>query len=572
MISCTTPQSPEDLKVAAQVDSVFSTMTTREKVAQLFIVVTDSQYSGEKLENIHYLVNEGVGGLIVMEDELERSVEHLNSLQTMARIPLLVSVDGEWGPSMRYSEFTFFPRQMQLGAIQDADAIYRMGRAVGEQCLMAGLHIDFAPVVDINTNPANPVIGVRSFGEDRERVAELGSAYARGMQDAGIYACAKHFPGHGDTATDSHKALPILPFDKSRLDSLELYPFKRLIADDVALVMTGHLSVPAIDSLPASISYKVLTGLLREELGYDGIIVTDALQMAGLLQGNDPEEVVLQAFKAGVDILLMPRNARASIDRLCAALESGDISVNELDTKVRKVLALKAKAGMFDEGFSAVIETEGLAQKVMRESDQALVDELARLSMTLVANDGVFPLEPARTAYLGYGATYQAPLRRMGMGEGLSGFKARSGINEDGTTVLGNMLGVDAFYLPLEASAAELEAMKARLSDYDQVIVGFHHGGSRPATDIVTDPAHSEIFGRWAKEQSLSGIYFGSPYGMDNMPWHSDFKAFMICYDDNVSNETAAAQIALGLETACGRLPVSAGGLPCGFGLDTEVQ
>lgn len=567
-------QTKEERQIAETVDSVLATMSTKEKLAQLFIIFTDSQNSPERQKLNEELAEEGLGGLIVMEDALVRSVEHINALQEHARIPMLVSIDGEWGPSMRYGEFTFFPRQMQLGAIQDADAIYRMGRAVGEQCLLAGIHIDFAPVVDINTNPANPVIGVRSLGEDRERVAELGSAYMRGMQDAGIFACAKHFPGHGDTATDSHKALPILTFDRARLDSLELYPFRRLIEDGVALVMSGHLSVPAIDSLPASISHKVLTELLREELGFDGVIITDALQMAGLAKGNDPDEVVFQAFKAGVDILLMPKNARTGVDRLYAAFEDGDITIEELDAKVRRILTLKARAGMFKPDYSPIIDTTDLEQKVMRQSDIDLVDELSRLSMTLVANqESVLPLNnEGRVAYLGYGATWQAVQRRTGMGEGLSGFKAASGILEDGTTVFGHKLeelNVDPFYLPADASEAELKAMRERLSDYSLVIVGFHHGGSKPATDIVTDSAHSAIFADWAKEQALAGIYFGSPYGLNGMPWHTDFKAFMICYDDNVANETAAAQIVAGTEPACGRLPVSAGGLPCGFGLDT---
>ena len=333
-----------------QVEEVLSQMTTRQKVAQLIMVSCDSYNLPAKRLNRDTLVREeGIGGLIIFHDSLPRSIARLNELQSMSRIPLLVSVDGEWGPSMRYSEFPFFPRQMQLGALTSDSLVYQMGLAIAEQCKMVNLHINFAPVVDINTNPKNPVIHTRSFGENKERVTKFASAYMRGMQDGGIFASAKHFPGHGDTDVDSHRSLPILPFSRERLDSLELYPFKSLIDEDVAMVMIGHLFIPSLDTIVSTLSHKVVTKLLKEEMKFDGIVVTDALNMKGVSSTLRPSEVTLAAYKAGVDLLLMPNEVKRSIDMIVAAVESGECSMEDLDNRVRKILRLKAKLGMLTE-------------------------------------------------------------------------------------------------------------------------------------------------------------------------------------------------------------------------------
>ena len=285
-----------------------------------------------------------------MDDALNPAVDRVNQLHRMAEIPLLVTIDGEWGASMRYPELHAFPRQMQLGALTDESLIYEMGYAVGKECRDLNIHVNFAPDVDINNNAENPVINSRSFGENRDIVARYGAAYMEGMRDAGVCGSAKHFPGHGDTNADSHKTLPVLPFSRERLDSLELYPFRYLIDKNVGMVMVGHLEVPVLDSsgTPASISRPIITGVLKEQLGYDGIVITDALNMNGVSNRMEKKFVPLEAFKAGVDILLMPEDVEASITEIEKAVKRGNVSIADLNEKVRKMLRLKAEAGLFD--------------------------------------------------------------------------------------------------------------------------------------------------------------------------------------------------------------------------------
>ena len=248
-------------RIERQVERTLKKMSTREKVAQLIVSQTDSYIfsAGHALMTDTLVGIEGIGGLLVIQDSLPRYLNRMNELQQMSKIPLIVSIDGEWGPSMRFSEFPFFPQQMQLGALPSDSLIYEMGLAVAEQCKMVNIHINYAPVVDINVNPKNPVIHARSFGEDRDKVTQYGRAYMKGMQDGGIIACSKHFPGHGDTEVDSHKGLPVLPFSRERLDSLELFPFRDQIKHGVEMVMMGHLHIPALDSAVSSISYPIGT-------------------------------------------------------------------------------------------------------------------------------------------------------------------------------------------------------------------------------------------------------------------------------------------------------------------------
>lgn len=574
MASCTSKK----LAVDTRVDDLLAQMTTREKVAQLITIAMDSR-QGESAKALQdSLVKEGIGGFIVMDDQLVPNITRLNHLQELAKIPLIISIDGEWGPSMRFSEFPFFPRQMQLGALASDELVYKMGVAVGEECKLANILIDYAPVADVNINPANPVIGTRSFGEDKVKVAQMASAYMRGMQDAGIYACAKHFPGHGDTNVDSHKGLPVLEFTRERLDSIELYPFRKLIDDGVAFVMMGHLLIPALDSTVSSISKPIVTGLLKEELGFNGVVVTDALGMKGVAAGKKPTDVNLAAYKAGVDIMLMPNDVLGTLDLFTKMVEDGELDAEDLDRRVRKALALKRDAGLLDEGYTAIVDTTAMLQSIAdRASDYELIREISRQSMTLVkCDEGALPAvsEQKRVAYLGYGVTWQQR-KYLGNGNynGLSGFDPTSGVTKDDTTVLGETLaerGVDVFYLPSEVSDDALLSMKKNLEDYDAVILGIHDGSARPKTVLIPNSYHSSVFGQWAEEQPLSVVYFGSPYCLNSLTWSDRCELFMIAYSDNVLNEQSVAEILTGQIPAQGVLPVSAGSYKCGFGINTK--
>ena len=369
---------------AADVDSLLSTMSRREKIAQLIIEAIDSKESPELRARQEGWIREGLGGLIVMDDGLVDNIQMVNELQSLARIPMIVSIDGEWGAAMRYYEYAAFPRAMQLGALTDTLLVEQAGRRIGEELHALKIFVNYAPVVDVNNNPANPVINTRSFGENPWKVARMGAAYLRGMQGAGVFGSAKHFPGHGDTDVDSHKGLPVLLFDRARLDSLELVPFRRLIAEGTAMVMVGHLSIPSLDSTgtPASISKPIVTGLLREKLGFDGIIITDALGMEGVAEGN--ANAALLAYQAGADILLMPQDTRETIDALDAAFRKGELDEADLNTRVRRVLQLKERAGMLAPGYSPMVDTAGLVQRAKQPESETLIQELCDRSMTVV--------------------------------------------------------------------------------------------------------------------------------------------------------------------------------------------
>ena len=371
VLSCACSPSAE-----RRAEALLEGMTLRQKVAQLVIVHCNGSEKPEYATLLDTLVVQGLGGLIWMDGPVAPFVEQTERLQRASAVPLLVTVDAEWGLSMRCPEYPKFPRQGELALLEDApQQAYAMGRAVAAELRDVGIHVNFAPVVDINTNPEIQVLGRRSFGSDPARVAELAAAYDRGMREGGILTSAKHFPGHGEASVDSHRSLPVLELDRARLDSVELLPFRTLVAAGVPMVMIGHLSVPALDptGTPASISRPIITDVLKGELGYDGIVITDALEMRGLLNGRDSCQVVLEAFRAGADILLMPKDAQGAIDLLTDALSRGDVPLSLLDEKVRKILRLKAALGLLDKDYDPRVN--GLDEKVAaaRQRDSVLI-------------------------------------------------------------------------------------------------------------------------------------------------------------------------------------------------------
>ena len=556
-------------RMERQVERTLQKMSTREKVAQLIVSQTDSYIFSDK----HALLTdtlvgiEGIGGLLIIQDSLPRYLNRMNELQAMSKVPLLVSIDGEWGPSMRFGEFPFFPQQMQLGALSSDSLLYEMGLAVAEQCQMVNIHINYAPVVDININPKNPVIHARSFGEDKEKVTRFARAYMKGMQDGGIIACSKHFPGHGDTEVDSHKGLPVLPFSRERLDSLELYPFRDQIKEGVKMVMMGHLHIPALDSAVSSISSPIVTGLLKEELGFDGIVVTDALTMKGVSENMESADIALAAYKAGVDILLKPGDIIASIDRLEAAMMSGECDLTDLDNRVRKVLRMKAEFGMLDRRYSALVDTTDISNRVKKAEHIALTQALSEQTMTLVDNQvGLIPLDASkRIAYVAYNAK-RIPLRReYGDIEGLSGYNPATGMVDSTTLMyqhllrqLGNESRNEVHYFALDkkSSKQDIAAVEKHLKEYDVVILACHDPRGRSRKDLIhTD--HMDILGKLVKKHRPILVHFGSPYGLAELPWKEYLGGILVGYQDSENNQRAAAKVLTGEITAQGVLPVS---------------
>ena len=562
-------------RMERQVERTLRGMTTREKVAQLIVSQTDSYIfsEGHALMTDTLVGIEGIGGLLIIQDSLPRFLTRMNQLQEMSKIPLLVSIDGEWGPSMRFSEYPFFPQQMQLGALPSDSLIYEMGLAVAEQCQMANIHINYAPVVDINVNPKNPVIHARSFGENRDKVTAYGRAYMKGMQDGGIIACSKHFPGHGDTEVDSHKGLPVLPFSRERLDSLELYPFRDQIKHGVGMVMMGHLHIPALDSAVSSISYPIVTGLLREELGFDGIIVTDALTMKGVSENMESAEIALAAYKAGVDILLKPGDIIASIDRLEEAMNSGECDIEELNERVRKTLRLKAQFGMLERNYDATVDTTGISERVKKPEHVALIQKMADQSMTLVDNKlSIIPIDISKkVAYVAYNAKRIPMLREYGDIEGLSGYNPETGMVDSTTLMYQHLLKaayphplpegkgaskVHYFALDKKSSKKDIAAVEKQLSDYDVVILACHDPRGRSRKDLIAEE-HVQALENLVKKHHPVLVHYGSPYGLSNLPWKEHLSGLLVAYKDSESNQKAAAKVLTGEIEAVGVLPVT---------------
>jgi len=410
---------------SAQLQEVIKGMSLEEKVGQMFMP-DFRKWDGKDVTEINEEIVQAIsqhhiGGVILFKENLvktEQSVCLVDQLQRASgQIPLLIATDQEGGAVYRLQSGTIMPGNMALGATRSTEASRSVGQAIGEELRALGINIDFAPDVDVNVNPDNPVIGVRSFGSDPQLVSDMAVAYIQGLHDAGIAATAKHFPGHGDTAVDSHLGLPSVPYDRSRLDTVELKPFKAAIAGGVDLIMTAHVTFPAIDSstvtsqldntpiyVPATLSEKVLTGLIRDELAFQGVVVTDSLQMKAITDHFGPEDAVIRAVKAGTDIILMPADLDLSYKAVLAAVKSGEISESRIDQSVERILALKLKLGVVTinngklqpgQDISMSLKDKTTAALAIVGSDQhhALEQEVAYQAVTLLRNEGKLPFK-----------------------------------------------------------------------------------------------------------------------------------------------------------------------------------
>src|SRR5687768_15030363 len=371
------------------VDSVFNSLTKEEKIAQLMVVRAHSNLGPEHIAKVTSDIQKhNIGALCFFQGGPVRQANLTNFYQGIAKTPLLITIDAEWGLGMRLDSVIKYPYQLTLGALTDPQLVYQMGVAVGMQCRRMGVHVNYAPVVDINNNPNNPVIGYRSFGEDKNKVAQLGVAYMKGMQDMGIMACAKHFPGHGDTEVDSHYDLPVINKSMKQLDSLELYPFKELFKAGVGSVMIAHLAIPAIDKTPnqpTSLSKNNVSELLRDELDYEGLTFTDALEMKGVTKFFPAGEAAVQAIIAGNDILCLPDDVPAAIEAIQKAVKKKRIKQKEIDEKVRKILEAK-----YDLGLHTItpVSTVNLVEDLNARTE-SIRRTVARNVVTVLRNDEI---------------------------------------------------------------------------------------------------------------------------------------------------------------------------------------
>lgn len=436
------------------VDSVMQRMSLKERIGQLFIYTIAPQLNKPNTDLLRKVVQEyKVGGLLFSGGLLENQVKLTNQAQEMAGVPLLITFDGEWGLAMRLRGTPSFPRNRVLGCIRDNGLLYEYGREVARQCREIGVQVNFAPVADVNINPDNPVINTRSFGEDPVEVARKVVAYSRGLESGRILSVSKHFPGHGDTDVDSHKALPVLPFTRERLDSVELYPFRRAIRAGLGGIMVGHLEVPAWEpqaGLPSSLSRRIVTDLLKEELGFKGLVFTDALAMRGVSgQGH----LCLQALKAGDDLLLVPRSLEGELEAVRAAVRSGELPEAEINRRCRKVLMYKYALGLSKKPH---IRLSGLESRLNTPHTRTLMRQLKQAAITVV-DEGERPLLPLDLS------SRRVAVLQVGEGDVLSPFR----------TELSRSVRTDFFRLTTGMTESALQTLQKKLSAYERVLVCF---------------------------------------------------------------------------------------------------
>jgi len=527
------------------VDSVFKSLSDDEKIAQLMVIRAHSNLGPDHVQKVAELISKyNVGSLCFFQGGPVRQANLTNYYQSIAKTPLLITIDGEWGLGMRLDSVIKYPYQLTLGAINNEQLVYDMGRAVGDQMKRIGVHVNYAPVVDINNNPNNPVIGYRSFGEDKMKVARLGVAYARGMQDAGIMACAKHFPGHGDTEVDSHLDLPLISKSMEQLDTLELYPFKQLFKSGIGSVMIAHLSIPAIDNtpnLPTSLSEKNIHDLLRDDLEYDGLTFTDALEMKGVSKNFPGGEASVQALIAGNDMLCLPGDVPASIEAVKTAIKKKKLKWKDIDAKVKKVLYAKYSLGLQN---PQVIDTNNLVED-LNSKTEALKAQVARSVVTVMHNSaGLLPMMfRSKMAYVGIGA------------DTLTRFGAR----------LRDEFGADSYLFSYRDTSAKIPALldSLRAGKYDRVIIGIHNYALRPANNYGISSAAIEL---WDSLQTMrpASFLFGNVYAAKNF---GSAQTLVALYQDDEAFQNVAADFLQGKIAARGKLPVTIGNDHYGSGI-----
>lgn len=533
-------QLPESAKNAAEkhwVDSVFQHLTVKQKIAQLIMIRAHSDKGADHIAQVEELIKKyEVGGLCFFQGTPAKQISLINQYQGISKIPLLVGIDGEWSLGMRLKETMSFPRALMLGAIQNNDLIYKMGREIGMQMKRVGVHVNFAPVADVNNNAANPVINTRSFGENRENVTQKCIAYMKGMQDEGILACAKHFPGHGDTNVDSHYDLPIIPHNRSRLDSIELYPFHALAKQGIASFMVGHLNVPALDdrpNRPSTLSKSMITGIAREQMSFDGLIFTDALEMKGVTKHFEKGQTEAEAILAGNDVLLLPEDVLAAITTIEKYLTEGIIDTARIDASVKRVLSAKYKVGLHT---FKPLSLEGIYKDLHRPSALTNRSQLIKEAITLVKNEKNFlPISRIDTlslASLSIGAEYMTPFQKRLISYGK----------------------MESFQVGKEISPEQQTTLLAKLSTKECVIVGLHDVNAFSAKNFGFTQSELSFLKRLNEKTKLILVVFGSPYSLihfENIP------VLISAYEGDSLTQDLTAQALFGVFALKGKLPVS---------------
>jgi len=536
-------QSRTNLSADRWVDSVFATLSYDQKLAQLIIVRLSSidpltkkiTFYDKEVEDA--VKKYDIGGICLFQGGPITQASYINYFQSISQTPILVSIDAENGLGMRMDSVIPLPRQMMLGAVQDPALIYQYGHAVGEQCRRMGIQVNYAPVVDINNNPDNPVINDRSFGEDKYKVAQYGIQYMKALQDAGIMACAKHFPGHGDVSVDSHVDLPVINKTRRELDTLELYPFKELFKAGVGSVMIGHLHVPVIDDEPnaaSSISYNTVTKLLRKQLKYKGLSFTDALEMKGVTKYFPDGAAAVQSLIAGNDMMCLPGDVAQTIQKINQAIEQRKLKWKDLNLRLKKVLYAKYQYGLANRN---PVDTSQLIQDINKDASD-IYKRVSENALTLLRYEdaAIYPLHTGtrkKIAYIGIGLTADNEFAR----------RMRKDYNAH----------VYYFDYSLDSikAAAITELLKNR---YETVIIGLHNYNRFPANNFGISNAALWLIQQLQQQNKTITIAFGNPYAIKFL---CDSRVLAAAYDDNDITQAVVADWLNGKFMARGKLPVS---------------
>ncbi|PXX28391.1 beta-glucosidase-like glycosyl hydrolase [Arenibacter sp. ARW7G5Y1] len=530
------------------VETTYSQMSLDEKLGQLFMVMVTSDQDKASTEKTKKLIkDQHIGGVIFSTGGPVRQALLTNEFQKNAKVPLMIGMDAEWGLAMRLDSTYAFPWNMTLGAIKDNSLVERVGNRIGKHAKRLGVHINFAPDIDININPRNPIIGNRSFGEDRENVAQKGISFMKGMEKAGVLSSGKHFPGHGDTAVDSHKALPVIDFTRERLDSIELYPYRKLIKEGLSSVMVAHLSVPSLEikeGYPSSLSEQIIGDVLQEQLNFKGLVFTDALNMKGVSNFAKEGEVELSAFLAGNDILLMPLDVAKAKSKLMEAYNKGRITENRLATSVKKILMAKYKVGLHN---YRPIDIKNLYEDLNSLEDDLLYEEAIENAITVVKNDfsllAIKKLENKKIAYVKFGDAESDPFLKE--------------LNKYATVT--------------QINAKDVATLKQKLSNYNLVIVGLHKSNESPWKAYKFTKNELSWLGEIARERTSNLILavFAKPYALLDVPIFESIDAVVVGYQNSKLAQEKTAQVIFGALPAKGILPVSS---HADFPVNTSIQ
>ncbi|HFK5508319.1 glycoside hydrolase family 3 protein [Elizabethkingia anophelis] len=517
----------QELEKARQwVDKTYNSLSQDEKLGQLFITALYTNKDQNHINFVRQLVNkEKIGGIILMQDNAAQEIELVNEFQESSRVPLLIGMDAEWGLYQRIAAAHKFPWAITLGAIQDDKLVYEMASKIASDAKRMGVNWDFAPVVDVNTNPSNPIIGNRSFGSDVQNVIRKGLAYSNGLQDNGVLAAIKHFPGHGDTDKDSHMDLPVVKHNIDRLNNTELAPFKALMDKNVGGVMVAHLYVPALETksgIPASVSYSIITDLLKKKFGYKGLIITDALNMGAVASRYKAGELDKKAFAAGNDIMLFSQGVSEGKKLIQQAIDSGEIPQSRIEESVKKTLLTKYYLGL--PNFKK-ISTNNINSDLNNESHAQLSEKLYANALTLLKNDQqLLPLQKNETVY--YVPLEEAPYKTF-------------------ASELGNNINL------IVKKANEINSIPSGA----KVIVGFHKDNSTAYKPYKISAASKAVLSKLSGNTKVILDVFGSPYALMDIDIQN-IPAVLVSYENNEYSQKAAAKAFTGQTKINGRLPV----------------